>query len=270
MKENALRGSLRGSLLYAFVPAVLLAAALGGGWWLARSGVKPGGAPSNTSTLEAKVDKLSEKVETLAEKVETLTVMVEKISVRLETILPAGPDPQKVREVAIGDSPVRGPGDACVTIVEFSDFECGYCAASAPVLARLCAEYPSQVRWVFKHHPMPFHRRAVLAHRAAVAALAQGKFWEMHDRLFRAQEKLDMESLRGHAAALGLDVGLFEEQVASSDTATALLEDEAEARKLGVEGVPSFFLNGRYLAGSQPYEVFRERIEAELKTSQAR
>jgi protein-disulfide isomerase len=112
---------------------------------------------------------------------------------------------------------------------------------------------------------MPFHKRAVLAHRAAVAAGDQGKFWEMHDRLFASQDRLDMESLRAHAAALDLDLGRFEEQMASPDSAAPLLADEEEARKLGIEGVPAYFLNGRYLTGTLPYEALRERIESELK-----
>jgi protein-disulfide isomerase len=177
---------------------------------------------------------------------------------------PMGLDPAVVHAVEIGDSPVLGPADAAVTIVQFSDFECPFCASAVPIVERILYDYAGQVRWVFKHNPMPFHRRALPAHRAAVAAAAQGKFWEMHDRLFAAQERFDPASLEEHARALELDLDRFGADVASRDAVAEVQRDAGQARSLGVQGVPTFLINGRLLAGAQPYEVFRERVEAEL------
>jgi len=180
---------------------------------------------------------------------------------------PSGPDPERVYTVDIGDAPARGPESAPVTIVEFSDFQCPFCARVTPTLEQIKQEYGDRVRLIFKHNPLAFHARAMGAHQASLAAGEQGKFWEMHDRLFADQQALDPESLKAHAEELGLDLAAFERAMSSPEVAAKIDADKAQARELGANGTPSFFINGRFLNGAQPYEVFRERIEAELAVS---
>jgi len=176
-----------------------------------------------------------------------------------------GPDPAKVHDVEVGDSPVRGAEDAAVTIVEFSDFQCPYCGRVGPTLERLLEEYPDQVRLVYKHLPLSFHRSALPAAKAAVAAGRQDRFWEMHDLIFENQGALTEEKFLEHARALGLDVERFQQDYASEDVAREIAEDMNQARRLGVTGTPGFFINGRFTSGAQPYESFKSKIEAELR-----
>ena len=118
----------------------------------------------------------------------------------------SGPAPVTAGTLDLSDAPIRGAADAPVTIVEFSDFQCGFCFRVNPTLAQLLDRYQGKVRLVFKHSPIEGHTAAPLAHRAAFAAQQQGKFWEMHDRIFANQRAMDREALLAHASALGLDL----------------------------------------------------------------
>ncbi len=175
-----------------------------------------------------------------------------------------GPDPAKVYEVKVDGAPLRGAENARVTIVEFSDFQCPFCSRVTPTLEQLLEDYPDDVRVVYKHLPLPFHQRALPAAKAAVAAGKQGKFWEMHDLLFANQQNLDDETLRAHAAQLGLDAEQFQADSGSAEVAAIVAEDLKQAGELGVTGTPGFFVNGRFLSGAQPYQAFTSRVEQEL------
>lgn len=160
---------------------------------------------------------------------------------------------------------MRGPAEASVTLVEFADFRCPHCAHMQPVLARVLASYPRDVRLVFVHFPVvsPDSGRAAIA---ALAAGRQGRFWEMHDFLFELGDRpLDEELLAARAHELGLDVGRFSLDLRSPDLARAVESDLAEAKRLGLRGTPAFFVNGVYLPGTRSFETFRRRIDAELE-----
>ncbi len=176
----------------------------------------------------------------------------------------AAPRPAVVK-LALDGAPSLGPEDAPVVIVEFSDFQCPYCKRANPTVERLLEEYPDQVRRVFKHFPLSFHRQAMNAHRAALAAGEQGKFWEMHAMIFDSGKGLDPDTMKAHAAALGLDVARFEEDFGSERFGERIEADMAEGRQAGVRGTPAFFINGRLLSGAQPYEVFKRRVEEVLE-----
>ncbi len=238
--------------------AGLTLAAFTGGWWIGRT---------TTRDIETgdRLARIEDELRSLRQAVSTPSHAAPAVSVPAAPSATAGPDPGKRYEIEIGDSPVLGPDDAAVTIVEFSDFECPFCASASPTLERLMREYPSRIRRVFKHNPMPFHHRAVLAHRAAAAAHAQGKFWEMHDLLFGSQDKLDRESLSLRAKQLELDLAFFDDFLASGESMRAVTDDKMLAGELSIMGVPSFFINGRYLAGAQSYEVFKDRNESALR-----
>lgn len=142
-------------------------------------------------------------------------------------------------------SPVRGSPMAPVTIVEFSDFQCPHCAAAYPVLERIVSESDGKVKLVFKHYPLSHHTHARKAARAAVAAGEQDKFWEMHDKLFENQLALTGADLEGYAKELGLDMERFKEDMASEEIEACIEADREEAERLGVEGTPAMFVNGR-------------------------
>jgi len=154
-----------------------------------------------------------------------------------------------------------------VTIVEFADFRCSYCRHTLHVLDRVLSTYPENVRLVFVHFPVvsdASSRAAV----AAVAAQRQGRFWEMHDFLFRQQGiPLRMEAVLGEARSLGLDEERFASDLRDAEVIAVVQADFDEARRVGLRGTPAFFVNGRRLRGSRSFEAFRSAIDAELSRS---
>jgi len=172
--------------------------------------------------------------------------------------------PAEVAQLRLEGAPSRGPESAPVTVVEFTDFECPYCLRAQPSIERLREEYPDSVRVVFKHFPLSFHKRAINAHRAALAAGEQGKFWEMHDLIFENPRALDADAMKRHARSLGLDEARFEQSFASKRLAERIDRDVAEGRAAGVRGTPAFFINGRLLSGAQPFDRFKAMVEEEL------
>jgi protein-disulfide isomerase len=167
--------------------------------------------------------------------------------------------------VAEGGGASKGPKDAPVTIVEFSDFQCPYCARVTPAMKRLEDTYGDRLRIVFRNFPLPIHPNAPKAAEAALCAQDQGKFWEMHDKLFANQEKLQVADLKTTGAEIGLDPQAFAECLDSGRHADALRADAAQATAYGVSGTPAFFINGRYLSGAQPYENFAQIVDDELQ-----
>jgi protein-disulfide isomerase len=169
-----------------------------------------------------------------------------------------------VFRVPLGDSPVRGAGEARVTVVVFSEFQCPYCARVEPTLAQIRKTYGDDVRIVWKHWPLPMHDRAVPAALAAEAAREQGRFWEMHDELFAHPQALGGEELEARARAAGLDLARFRASLTSAAARARVEDDRKLGATLGVEGTPSFFINGRPLVGAQPFEAFQTIIDEEL------
>jgi protein-disulfide isomerase len=176
----------------------------------------------------------------------------------------SGPAPVAATSLNLTGAPMRGTADAPVTIVEFSDFQCGFCFRVNPTVAQLLDRYAGKIRVAFKHSPIEGHTAAPLAHRAAFAAQQQGKFWEMHDRIFANQRDMSREALLGHARALGLDVARFTADLDGAASQAALDRDLAEGAKLGVDGTPTFFINGTPLVGAQPIEDFAAAIDKAL------
>jgi protein-disulfide isomerase len=161
-------------------------------------------------------------------------------------------------------APSRGPAAAPVTIVEFSDFQCPYCGRVQPVIGQLMQRYGDRLRVVFRHYPLPIHPLAPKAAEAAVCAADQGRFWEMHDKLFSDQAKLQVQDLKAKAAEVGLDAEAFGACLDAGRHEAAWRADRAEGDRIGVTGTPAFFVNGRYINGSQPYDVFAAIVDDEL------
>jgi len=177
----------------------------------------------------------------------------------------AGPDPNKVYPVTVGNAYAKGPANAPITIIEYSDFECPFCSRVGPTLKQVQDTYGDKVRIAFKHAPLPFHQNAPLASKAALAAGEQGKFWQMHDKLFENQKALQRPQLLGYAKDIGLDVSKFEKDLDNPKFDEVLKKDQAEGQANGANGTPTFFINGRQLVGAQPFDAFKNVIEEELK-----
>jgi len=176
-----------------------------------------------------------------------------------------GPDPNRVYTVNIEGAPYKGPKDAPVTIVTFSDFQCPFCSRVTPTMAQIEKVYKDKVKVVWKNNPLEFHKDAPLAHLAAMAAFEQGKFWPYHDKLFGNQPKIQREFLMQYARELGLDMKRFEASLNRASGQEKIKEDIAEAAALGATGTPAFFINGRFLSGAKPFTEFAQVINAELQ-----
>jgi predicted DsbA family dithiol-disulfide isomerase len=171
--------------------------------------------------------------------------------------------------VDTADAPVRGNPKAPVTVVEFSDFQCPYCVRARPTVARVREAYGDKLRWVFRHFPLSFHEHAEKAGEAAACAGDQGRFWEMHDRLWANHARLEVIDLKGYAAALGLDAAAFDRCLDSGRHAGLVDRDLQAGASYGVSGTPAFFVNGRPLVGAQPFEAFQQVIDDELRRAGA-
>jgi protein-disulfide isomerase len=171
--------------------------------------------------------------------------------------------PPKVAVDATG--PSKGPATAPVTIVEFSDYECPYCVRAESTVKEVLAAYPGKIRLVYRDYPLPMHAKAPKAAEAAHCAGDQGKYWEMHDKLFANAQKLDVADLKAHAREIGVDGGKFDQCLDSGEKAKEVEMHKKAGDAVGVTGTPAFFVNGRLLSGAQPLEAFRALIDEELK-----
>jgi len=184
-----------------------------------------------------------------------------------KTITPAAAGSAEVRRVDVstdGD-PSIGPDDAPVTIVEFSDYQCPYCQSwYQQVFDRLMAYYPGQIRFVYRDLPLPGHPESLPAAEAANCAGEQGAYWKFHNALFSGQYALGRAAYQQYAAGLGLDTAVFTACLDDHRYQAEARADGADAARLGLNGTPSFVINGRILVGALPFEDFKEIIDQEL------
>jgi protein-disulfide isomerase len=168
--------------------------------------------------------------------------------------------------VEVGNAPFAGGKDAKVTIVEFSDFQCPFCAKGADLLRDIKKKYGDKVKVAFKNFPLPFHNHAEMAAVASLCANEQsmGAFWKMHDEMFANQESLDKDGLKKLATKAGLKVDDFDKCLSENKYLAQVRADMEEGKKLKVKSTPTFFVNGQLINGAQPLEVFAELIDEEL------
>ena len=176
-------------------------------------------------------------------------------------------DPPRI-DVPTDDSPRMGSAEAPVQIIEFSDFQCPYCTRGAETLDQVKEAYGDKVSVVYRHFPLSFHKEAHKAAQASECANDQTKFWEYHDLLFANQRALTEPDLVSYAEQLSLNMGDFTSCLNSGKHAATVDQDMAEGAAVGMQGTPGFFINGRFLNGAQPFEAFKEIIDAELARSQ--
>lgn len=185
-------------------------------------------------------------------------------------------DPNTVYKVPVGNSPVLGANDALVTVVVFSDFECPFCARVEPTLAQLRERYGRDIRFVWKHMPLPFHQKAVPASEAAHEAFAQqgaAGFWRFHDALFvenRPADILERPSLERIAQAQGLNMARFRAALDNHTHQAAIDADKQLAQQIAANGTPHFFINGKRLVGAQPLDRFTAAVDAALADARQR
>lgn len=171
-----------------------------------------------------------------------------------------------LHEFDVEGAPVRGATmGAPVTLVEFSDFECPFCGQAHPLIKRVLRRFEGRVQLVYKHYPLPAHEHAMPAAFAAVAAMRQGKFWEMHDMLFEHQDALEVSDLEVYARELGLDLARFRQDMRAEETSALVMQNRAQGQEAGVRGTPSIYVNGRKF--EEPLESLEEYIREELEQS---
>lgn len=182
---------------------------------------------------------------------------------------PARPDDSAVFKVTLDGAPVSGKPFALVTIVEFSDYQCPFCSRANETVEQIQKEYGPRLRVAMKQNPLPFHPNAKPAALAALSAGEQGKYWEMHEKLFKNQQALDQPNLEKYAKEIGLDVAKWKQSLANPKFQEVIAHDQAQAQELGASGTPAFFINGRKLSGAQPKESFKKIIDEELVKAEA-
>jgi protein-disulfide isomerase len=158
-----------------------------------------------------------------------------------------------------------GPATAKVQIVEFSDFQCPYCSRAATVVHQIKEKYGDKVRFTFRQFPLPMHPQARVAAEASLAAHAQSKFWEYHDRLFKNPNQLDRPALEEHAKQTGLNLAAFKKSLDEHKYVPAIDSDVKLGELAQVQGTPSMFINGARVANPTSFEAVAEMIEAALR-----
>lgn len=169
--------------------------------------------------------------------------------------------------INISGDPYVGGINASVTVVEFSDFQCPACRAGEPTVKQLITLYGDKIKFVYKNFPLPMHQYGEIAAEAGECANEQGKFWEYHDKLFDNQAEWAMQGqskLKDYAKDLGLDTGKFNTCLDTGAMKAKVAEDTAEGERVGMQGTPTFFINGEKFEGTQPLYAFRAAIDKYL------
>lgn len=167
--------------------------------------------------------------------------------------------------IPVSGSPEKGPQNAQITLVEFSDFQCPYCIAAVPQIYALMKAYPTQVKLIFKQFPLETHAQAEMAATAAVAAHKQGKFWAMHDAMFAHHDDLSRNAILTLAKENGLDVERFQTDIDSTEVHETVVRDVQDGNKAGVEGTPTIFVNGQRYNGPIVFDALKPVFDAQLK-----
>ena len=180
----------------------------------------------------------------------------------------ADPTPAPLADLppVTSDDHVQGPSGAKVTLIEYSDFECPYCASHKATTDQIIQNYGDKVRIVFRHYPLSFHPNAEKAAEASECASEQGKFWEMYDKIFAANNAgtMSVDKWKAEAKSLGLNIKKFNDCLDSGKYAAEISAEEQAGTAAGVEGTPATFINGELVSGALPYDQFKSIIDSKL------
>jgi protein-disulfide isomerase len=207
------------------------------------------------------VEELKKNQKDILAKLEALNADVKAAAARPAAPTPPGqPDPNKIYTFTVGDSPVKGPKDAKVQIVEFSDYQCPFCGQANTLIDQVLAANPD-VSFVYKQFPLTsIHPNALPASKAALAAGKQGKYWEMHELLFKNQRALGADQLKDYAKQIGLDVPKWEKDMNSPEIASQISTEQKEAQASDVRGTPTIFVGGKRVM-NRSVEGFKQLID---------
>jgi len=178
---------------------------------------------------------------------------------------PTGPGDGVDRVRVPLEGPAKGPANAPIELIEFSDFQCPFCLQANPTVTKVLDTYGDRIHFVYRHYPLPNHPNARPAAEAAECAAEQDKFWPYHDRLFASAGKLADSDLKQAAADLGLDSGRFSSCFEARKYTSIVDADIRAGNDAGVSATPAFFINGRLVSGAQPFDVFKGIIDEELE-----
>ena len=167
--------------------------------------------------------------------------------------------------IDVAGSPVKGPDNARITLVEFSDFECPFCSAAVVQVDKIMAAYPKDIKLIYKQFPLSTHPHAQIAAIASLAAKDQGKFWEMYEVLFKNSRRLSPDNILMWAKEVGLDMDKFKAGLASSKYQAIIEKDLKDGETAGVYGTPSFYINGKQYNGEVTLATLKPILDAELK-----
>lgn len=223
-------------------------------------------AVKDRKALQERVDALELSLKTLEEKVDELEVP----RPTAPTVRPGRPDPAERYRVPVSGSAFTGPGDAKVTLVMFTDFQCPFCKRASRTMVDLQKIYGDDLRFVLKHNPLPMHRKAKPAALAFEAARKQGKEWKLHDLMYANSRELSDEDIERWAKDAGCNLRQFRSDLGIASAVRRVDDDQALATRVGARGTPAFFINGRYMSGAQPEAAFRKLIDEELKEAERR
>ena len=173
-------------------------------------------------------------------------------------------------EIPVAGAPSTGPANAPILLVEFSDFECPFCSSAAHEIRTILAAYPKDVRLVYKQFPLSMHPHAELAATASVAAQEQGKFWELHDKMFANFRQLSQENILLWVKELGLDMDKFKAAFDSPKNKAIVKKDLQDGETAGVNGTPAVFVNGKHFNGPITLEALKPILTDELKAARSR
>jgi protein-disulfide isomerase len=217
-----------------------------------------------------KIDSIDQKLTDIHATLKSMEAKLDNLPKTAAAQAPRRPtvDYNKVYNIPVGTSAVRGNKNAPVTVVEFSDFQCPYCARFAPTIEQVLKAYPNDVKFVFKDFPLSFHQHARNAAKAARAAGEQGKFWEMHDLIFQNSSKLSDDLFKEFAKKLNLDINKFTADFNSNKYDSLILQDINLGRQVGVSGTPTLFMNGKRMQ-RRSFDDFKQAIDNILKQKKA-
>jgi protein-disulfide isomerase len=215
--------------------------------------------PDGLKELREGQKAILERIEKMEKTQKELLASLQKTSPKRPTV-----DYNKVYDLEIGQSPVRGAKDAKITLIEFSDFQCPYSKRAQPLIAELLKAYPDDLQHVYKNFPLRFHKEAMPAAKACLAAGLQGKFWEMEAIVFENPKNLQDKDLKKYAREIGLDLEQFEKDFSGEEVDKLVQEDLAEAKKASVTGTPTLFLNGKRVQ-NRSEEAMKQDIQALLE-----
>jgi protein-disulfide isomerase len=211
-----------------------------------------------TPGMESRLAKMEAKQDSILKILASMQEKNDFVATRVGWRPPADTTP---KAIPVGTSFATGPEKAALTIVEFSDLQCPYCSQFAPTLDSLARAYPNDVRVIFKNFPLSFHPQSRPAAAAAIAAGKQGKFFEFRYKVAPHFRELTDSLYLGVAKELGLDLARFKKDMALTPEVSKLLDEDTElGRRVGVEGTPTIFVNGR-LAQERTYDYFEKLIK---------